>query len=236
MFELLNKGGWVMYPILLLSITALAIAIERVIFYISTSSRQDPACRLINEATEADEIKTVSEQRKAVAGIYGKVAAAYVENSTRPAEILEESVHLAAVQEMRKLEKHLPALSAIVVIAPLLGLLGTVLGMIDTFQGLSTAGGQPDVSALAGGIWIALLTTAFGLIVAIPAAAVHHLFQNLVDSRIADIEEMVSMLNIIFGGGCVSRFGKSAAGPHPADGKNRNPRVTTTSLAESREG
>lgn len=236
MFELLNKGGWVMYPILFISITALAIMIERVIFYISTSSRQDPAFQLIIEAAEMDEIKAVLAQGKAGAGIYWKVATAYIENSARPVEILEESVHLTAVQEMRKLERHLSSLSAIVVIAPLLGLLGTVLGMIDTFQGLSTAGGQPDISALAGGIWIALLTTAFGLIVAIPTAAVHHLFQNLVDSRIADIEEMVSMLNLIFGGGCVSHFGKTAAGSHSGDEKNRCSRVTTPSLAESREG
>ena len=99
---------------------------------------------------------------------------------------------------MRSLEKHLPILAAITALAPLLGLLGTVLGMINTFQEISRLGGEADMAALAGGIWQALLTTAFGLIVAIPVAAFHHFFQNLVDNRVSEIETRVSELNILF--------------------------------------
>jgi biopolymer transport protein ExbB len=70
--------------------------------------------------------------------------------------------------------------------------------MINTFQEISRLGGEADMAALAGGIWQALLTTAFGLIVAIPVAAFHHYFQNLVDNRVSEIETRISELNILF--------------------------------------
>ena len=86
-------------------------------------------------------------------------------------------------EEVKKMEVRLPVLAAIAHLTPLLGLLGTVLGMIICFQEIYSLGGQADVTALAGGIWRALLTTAFGLIVAIPVTAIHHYFESLVNNR-----------------------------------------------------
>jgi biopolymer transport protein ExbB len=76
-----------------------------------------------------------------------------------------------------------------------MGLLGTVLGMISTFQVIESAGGQADVSALAGGIWVALLTTAFGLVVAIPVVAVYHYFENTAGKRADEMQYLISELN-----------------------------------------
>jgi len=111
-----------------------------------------------------------------------------------PREVLEESIHAAATHEIRNLEKHLPVLSAIASLAPLMGLLGTVLGMILTFQEISRLGGQADMAALAGGIWQALLTTAAGLLVAIPAAIAAALLAGRAEGAAAMMEQSVGAL------------------------------------------
>ena len=198
MFELLNMGGWVMYAILLLSITALAIAIERIAYYRRTRRRNLNMFAEITQLVKSGDITGAFQKASKAHSAVGKVTAAYIESSEKPQVILNEVVHAASTREVRSLEKHLPILAAITALAPLLGLLGTVLGMINTFQEISRLGGEADMAALAGGIWQALLTTAFGLIVAIPVAAFHHFFQNLVDNRVSEIETRVSELNILF--------------------------------------
>ena len=198
MFELLNMGGWVMYPILLFSIVALAIAIERIFYYRRTMQRNKNMVAEISVLVKSGDIAGAIDKASLDQSTVGKVIAAYIKNCKEPQGVLEDAIHSASSREVRSLEKHLPVLSAIAALAPLLGLLGTVLGMIITFQEISRLGGEADMAALSGGIWQALLTTAFGLIVAIPVAAFHHYFQNLVDVRISQIETKVSDLNILF--------------------------------------
>lgn len=201
MFELLNMGGWVMYPILLFSIAAFAIAVERIFYYRKTRQRNRNMLAEISAMVKSGDISGAIEKALFEQSTVGKVTAAYIASCKEPQGILDEAVHAASTREVRSLEKHLPVLSAIAALAPLLGLLGTVLGMISTFQEISRLGGEADMAALSGGIWQALLTTAFGLIVAIPVAAFHHYFQNLVDTRVSRIETRVSDLNILFGRG-----------------------------------
>lgn len=198
MFELLNMGGWVMYPILLFSIVALAIAIERISYYRRTMQRNKNMIAEISVLVKSGDISGAIDKASLDQSTVGKVIAAYIKNCKEPQGILDEALHSASSREVRSLEKHLPVLSAIAALAPLLGLLGTVLGMIITFHEISRLGGEADMAALSGGIWQALLTTAFGLIVAIPVAAFHHYFQNLVDIRISQIETEVSDLNVLF--------------------------------------
>lgn len=198
MFELLNMGGWVMYAILLFSIAAFAIAVERIFYYRSTRERNKNMLSEISSMLKSGDIAGALGKTSPVQSSVGKVTAAYIGNCKEPQVMLDEAVHAASVREVRELEKHLPILSAIAALAPLLGLLGTVLGMINTFQEISRLGGEADMAALSGGIWQALLTTAFGLIVAIPVAAFYHYFQNLVDTRVSVIETTVSDLNILF--------------------------------------
>lgn len=100
----------------------------------------------------------------------------------------------ASHRTKRKLESHLTTLSVISQVAPLLGLLGTVLGMVRAFLAVQQAGGTVDPSSLAGGIWEALLTTVFGLSVAIPAYLAWHGFERLVNGRLEALEELLDAL------------------------------------------
>ena len=107
----------------------------------------------------------------------------------RTREEQERTLVNAASKEVRRLERRLPTLSLIANVSPLLGLLGTVVGMIDAFQAIQNLGGKVNASVLAGGIWEAMLTTALGLGVAIPAMVAHNLFQGQVHELVADLKE-----------------------------------------------
>ncbi|MEL7428548.1 MAG: MotA/TolQ/ExbB proton channel family protein [Pseudomonadota bacterium] len=109
-------------------------------------------------------------------------------------EDVEEMISTTALQELHELQRGFRALEAIAQIAPLLGLFGTVLGMIDAFQALQAAGSSVDPSILAGGIWVALLTTAAGLAVAMPVSLVLTWFETKVDDERIAIQAMSSEL------------------------------------------
>ena len=98
-------------------------------------------------------------------------------------ERVREDVERVALQQMTRLRAYLRAIEAIVQVAPLLGLFGTVLGMIGAFRALQSAGAEADPAILAGGIWVALLTTAVGLAIAIPAALVLYWFEGIVERQ-----------------------------------------------------
>jgi len=113
-------------------------------------------------------------------------------------EDVEAEISRVANAELRNLEAWLRPLGAIAHLAPLLGLLGTVLGMIEAFQKIGGSNGQPSPALLAGGIWEALLTTAFGLIVAIPSMAAYYYLEGIVDDVRAKIKDSSSRLLIRF--------------------------------------
>ena len=109
----------------------------------------------------------------------------------------ENQISIEGEKELRNLEFLLKPLEVISNIAPLLGLLGTVIGMINAFSKLEEAGSRVDPAILAGGIWEALLTTAFGLIVAIPALAAFYWLDGRVDKVREDIRHLVIKTNIL---------------------------------------
>lgn len=109
-------------------------------------------------------------------------------------ERLREEVLREAAAQQQRLSRYLRGLDAIATLAPLLGLLGTVLGMIEAFRVLEAAGGRADPALLAGGIWEALLTTAAGLAIAIPAAAAGHWLESIVEQVRHDTEDAVTRL------------------------------------------
>lgn len=111
---------------------------------------------------------------------------------TRPE--LEKALVHAATREVRGLERYLPTLALIANVAPLLGLMGTVTGMIEAFQAIQNLGGKVNASVLAGGIWEAMLTTALGLGVAIPATIAHHLLQGRVERLVAELQDEADAL------------------------------------------
>jgi biopolymer transport protein ExbB len=103
-------------------------------------------------------------------------------------EVLENTLQEGLLRETPRLERFLPTLGVLATIAPLLGLLGTVSGMINTFK-VITAQGAGDANAMAGGISEALLTTQFGLTVAVPLILIHHMLSRRVDKIVGDMEE-----------------------------------------------
>jgi len=109
------------------------------------------------------------------------------------AELEKTIVHVGS-REVRELERFLPTLFLISNVAPLLGMFGTVTGMIRAFQAIQSLGGKVNASVLAGGLWEAMLTTAMGLSVAIPAMIAHNYLQGKVHQAVADIQEEAGVL------------------------------------------
>jgi biopolymer transport protein ExbB len=198
MFEILNKGGWVMYLIFLCSVLALAVIFERIHFYKKNHVVYDEFLVALRENLSKSSVKDALEYFRRSSSYLATITRDYLENINSSRKTLDDYLFHSGNKIVMMLENRLSFLSAIGHLAPLMGLLGTVLGMISCFRDIHATGGQADVTALAGGIWEALLTTAFGLIVAIPVIASHHFLENYVDRRTNDIQSLVSELDLIF--------------------------------------
>lgn len=173
MNNILNQGGFMMWPLLLLSIVSLAIIAERLIVF---TTRRFPAPAALAATLDLFHTKGAGEALKHVEDS----APAYLPLFTaafadRQPKLKEQAIHLAGEEVLFSLNQRLDLLATIVAAAPLMGLLGTVLGMIEAFSRLA-ASSDVDITMLAGGIWQALLTTATGLAIAIPALLAHRWF------------------------------------------------------------
>ena len=190
----MEKAGPIGIAIILCSVIALFIIIERVLAYRALRLK-DPRLfhRLRKRAQEgqfADAATMVRGERHPWAVAMTEVLAR-MESKNRGTDrvALEKTFSHTATREVRKMERFLPTLYLIASISPLLGLLGTVAGMIKAFQAIENLGGKVDSSVLAGGIWEAMLTTALGLGVAIPAMVAHNYLQGKVHTLVADMKE-----------------------------------------------
>lgn len=187
MFELVQAGGWLMLPIILCSIIAIAIIIER--FWTLNPARITPRnllaevwTRIRNNEFDANALR---ELRSSSA--LGQILAAGILSSRSGRDIMTESIEQAAGHVVHDLERYLSTLGTIALITPLLGLLGTVLGMIKVFTEIMVQG-TGNANVLAGGISEALITTAAGLSVAIPALIFYRMFLRRVESLVVDLE------------------------------------------------
>ncbi|NND66463.1 MAG: MotA/TolQ/ExbB proton channel family protein [Halioglobus sp.] len=188
MLELLVAGGWLMIIIVLSSVAALAICIER--FYTLNPKKIAPPHllatvwkQLKRGEMDAAKLKTLKQSSP-----LGRILAAGLGNAYHGREVMKESIQEAASHVVHDLERYLNTLGTIAAVAPLLGLLGTVLGMIKVFAEIMTQG-TGNASALAGGISEALITTAAGLTVAIPALIMHRYFTGRIDGIVVELEE-----------------------------------------------
>jgi biopolymer transport protein ExbB len=188
MFELVKAGGWIMLPIILCSIAAMAIVIERL--WALRQRRVVPPNLLSqiwqlyrNQKLTPGHITTIREGSP-----LGRILAAGLINRTHTRDVMKEAIEDVGRQVVHDLERYLNTLGTIASISPLLGLLGTVLGMINVFAAIVSVGvGNPGV--LASGISQALLTTAAGLSVAIPALMFHRYFSGKVEKLVVAMEE-----------------------------------------------
>ena len=186
------KGGIIMWPILLCSVLGLAVVIDRYIV-LRKAKINIPAfmVRIRGQLKKGDVSGAVSycmEEKSPVANIIRKGLKKYKLGHER----VKEAIENAGTQEVAKLEKGLSVLATVAGIAPLLGFLGTVTGMISAFMRIEDLAGAANPSDLAGGIWEALVTTAFGLIVGIPALAFYNYFLNKVKKLVQDMETVAN--------------------------------------------
>ena len=193
--DFLELGGPVVALLAVLSVVALAVVLLKLAQFwlerVGRPGRAEAAVRLWGhgrhrEAWQAlGDIRSASEEAVAIALQAG-------EAGTVDKALVEEEIARAATRRLHGFNRGMKALDAIAQIAPLLGLFGTVLGMIEAFQKLQEAGNAVDPSLLAGGIWVALLTTAAGLAVAMPVSLVVTFLESRIEDEKVAIETLAS--------------------------------------------
>ena len=193
MLEIVQSGGWLMVPILLCSIVAAAISVERL--WTLQRSRITPRNLLaqIWSSNKANDMDAQKLRELRGSSPMGQVLAAGIANAKRSRDIMKEAMEEAAGQIGHDLERYLTSLGIIASISPLIGLLGTVVGMIKVFTALMLEGAG-NANVLAGGISQALITTAAGLSVAIPALIFHRFFLRRVDELMVTMEQEAGKL------------------------------------------
>lgn len=197
MLEVFQKGGFLMYPIFICSLVALTIFFERMFYLKSIKTKSKRFVDRVKNMVKKGSIElAVSACRKSPTPI-SQIMFAGLMKCGQGREEIKGAIEDSANQEIPLLEKNLSTLSTIGNITPLLGLLGTVFGMIKAFNVIAIMGvGNPE--ALAGGISEALLTTAFGLSVAIPTVVIYNYLAHRVDKLIREMEiSCVDLLDLL---------------------------------------
>jgi biopolymer transport protein ExbB len=192
MWEIILAAGWPIWPLIFASIIALAIIGER--FWslraeiVAPSDLLPEVQKLLNQGTiKKDVIAKIREH-----SLLGQVFASALANSNTSAAHIKEAIEESGRAVSYKLEKYLSTLGTIAAVAPLLGLLGTVIGMVDLFGSFTNSG--HDVGVFARGISVALYNTATGIIVAVPAMIFYRFFRSKVDDLIFDMEQQAVKL------------------------------------------
>ncbi|MCK5263957.1 MAG: MotA/TolQ/ExbB proton channel family protein [Gammaproteobacteria bacterium] len=197
MFEMVKSGGWLMIPIILCSIASLAIIAER--FWSLRIDKVLPKhlVATVWNAVKNDNFKTSDIELLSKQSALGKILSAGLINRNQPRERIKESIEERGREVVHELERFLDILGTIASISPLLGLLGTVVGMIAVFATITTQG-VGDPGALAGGISQAMVTTAGGLSVAIVSLIFYRYFRRRVDTIVVEMErEAIKMVDVL---------------------------------------
>jgi biopolymer transport protein ExbB len=196
--ELFRKGGFAMWPLLACSVLGAAIIIERSAYF---ARLRLPYGRFLAELKSRLQRREI---RPAIAFCLGHanpvphVAAEYLKHLHDDA-LREEAIRKAGSYALERIESRLRLLAVLTHLAPLLGLLGTVTGLVTAFHQIERLGGQVHAGDLAAGIWEALITTVFGLCIAIPCMAAYHGFEGAADRIARQMQLVVMELNSLFG-------------------------------------
>ncbi len=194
MIDTIIRGGFMMIPILLGSVLALTIIIER--FLVMQRSRVLPEAflermnKMLKTGKVAEAISACRENDSVVA----RIMSAGLENSHRSKSDIKEALEDAGKLEATNLSRWIAALGRIEAMEPLMGLLGTVLGMIEAFKKIEELNVIGDPSALASGVWQALITTAAGLLIAIPTFVFYRYFRTRINSLLLEMEQNAHLL------------------------------------------
>ncbi|MHB1677503.1 MAG: MotA/TolQ/ExbB proton channel family protein [Sulfuriferula sp.] len=198
MLAIIEAAGWPIWPLILASVLSVAIIIER---FISLRTAEIAPKGLLDKTVQAYRQQGANNEMFAMlaqSSPLGRIFAAGLRNAKSSRAIMKDSIEEAGRGAVHELERFLTALGTIASVAPLLGLLGTVIGMVEIFGAQTPSGGNPAI--LAHGISVALYNTAFGLIVAIPSLIFYRFFRTRVDALVIEMEqEAVKLVEIIHG-------------------------------------
>ena len=198
MLAIIEAAGWPIWPLILASVVAVAIIIERA--YSLRIQEVAPTNLLLETVKTYQERGVTPELITSLAdgSPLGRIFAIALKNAHSSREIMKESIEESGRAVTHELDRFLTSLGTIASMAPLLGLLGTVIGMIEIFGAQTSTGTNPG--QLAHGISIALYNTAFGLIVAIPAMIFYRYFRAKVESLVVDMEQQaIKLVEIVHG-------------------------------------
>lgn len=197
-WDLAVKGGWIMIVLLLLSIVGVYIFCERFSVLRKAMKRNPLFMERINDNILEDDVKSAINYCRHENTPVSRVVEKGLKNFNLSADAIRETVNNSANLEIAELEKGMPILSTIAAVAPMIGFLGTVTGMVQAFWQMSNAGNNIDVSLLSGGIYEAMITTVGGLIVGIIALFSYNYLVTMVDKVQNDVEaQMITFMQIV---------------------------------------
>lgn len=203
MIEFLSKAGPLVVPLILCSIVALAVICERLYRFYRARLKDPLFLDTIKELIKEGHVEEALRQCKEAKNPIGNILALGIEKShysgcCKNLSEIEKALSHAGQQELRELDRYLPTLATVANIAPLLGLLGTVTGMIKAFMIIQQLGGKVNASVMAGGIWEALLTTAIGLVVALPTVVAYNYLVGKVENfRHEMLDSSIELLEVL---------------------------------------
>jgi len=193
-----QAGGWLMIPLVLSSLVALAVIGALFINLKKKKVLPEGLAEKAQKLARSGKMTPQHIQQVRDGSLLGSVLAAGLDNVGSPRHLMKESIEEAGRHAIHKMDKYMTTLGTIAAIAPLLGLLGTVVGMIVVFNEMLKQGGVGNPADLAGGISQALVTTAFGISIAVPALIFHRYFRGKINDYAVDMEkEAVKLLEIV---------------------------------------
>ena len=193
LFQILMAGGWAMAPILICSAVALAIVLERCWTLRRASVLPPGLSQEVREWAQSDQLDPEHIEKLSSGSPLGELLAAALAVRNRPRELIKERIEDTGRHVVHRMERYLNTLGTIALIGPLLGLFGTVIGLIRMFMQVMV-GGMADPTKMAGGIGEALICTAAGLTVAIPAYVLHRYFRSKVAGYCVEMEKQATLL------------------------------------------
>lgn len=197
LLDFITKGGYVMLVIILLSVYVTAVILYKIYQFwhldATNLSFIGQVSKLLKEKRYQDAVNLCKVQTNPISNIIVCVITSMCKNDISEDKVIRD-IENCGSRELRIFESHLRSLEMVANIAPLLGLLGTVIGMVKAFAIISDSASQVDPSLLAGGIWEALLTTIAGLIVAIPAMVAYYIIDNKIEKIRADAKDAVEIV------------------------------------------
>ena len=187
MLGLLQKGGWIMYPLYLLFIVAVFVFVERLLA-IRKASRMEPNfMKIIRDNIITGNVAAARNLAKNTDSPVGKMIDKGIQRIGKPIDAIEKSMENVGKLEVYKLERNLGALSVIAGIAPMFGFLGTIVGMIQLFYGI-TSTGEYTLNTIAGGIYTKMITSATGLIIGLIAYVGYNFLNTQIDKTVHSME------------------------------------------------